>query len=157
MWKLVVATGMATALALVIVASTQAAIPPLKARLQPVGESNAHGKVVWKRMSEQVPLHVRIRGAVPVSKVSLRVCGLTEDSVTGNRFDQCWATFTDPARHILSIQIDRKGRAEVKVIPKLAVASVHLLEAERVELYDYPSGELIAVGEMDARGRADMD
>jgi hypothetical protein len=157
MWKLVVATGIATALALVIVAGTQAASPPLRARLQPVGGSHVHGTVVWRGMSEQFPLRVRIRGAVPLSQVSLRVCGLTEDSVTGNRFDQCWATFTDPARHILSIQINRRGRAQVKVIPKLAVASVHLLKAERVELYDYPSGELIAIGQMHERGRAGAD
>jgi hypothetical protein len=155
--NVVIAVLIGTALASALVTSADARTSRLQAHLRPVGQSNVRGKVVWPEMSELVPLDVRIRGARPLSQVALRVCGPTEEGISGNVFDQCWATFTDRDRHILSIQVNRKGKAEVQLFAKLAVASVHLLEAERVELYDYPSGQLIAMGELHPRGHPNQD
>jgi len=157
MRNVIIVVLMATALTPALLTSAEARTSWLQAHLRPVGEANVRGKVVWPEMSELSPLDVRIDGAKPLSRVTLRVCGLTEDSSIGYVFDQCWATFTDRDRHILSIQIDRKGKANVQVFPKLAVASVHLLKAERVELHDYPTGELIAVGELHQKGHSDRD
>jgi hypothetical protein len=153
MRNVVIAALIATALASVLITSAEAKTARLQAHLWPVGGSTVRGQVVWPEMSELVPLDVRIRKAEPLSQVELRVCGPTEDSSTGNVFDQCWATFTDRERHILTIEIDRKGRAKAQVFPKLAVASVHLLKAKRVELHDHASGELIAVGKLYQIGR----
>jgi hypothetical protein len=67
---------------------------------------------------------------------------------SGTIRDQCWATFVDRDR-LTNIAVDEDGRANVALQPKLALASVSLLRADRVELYsvDNPATP-ISVGKM---------
>jgi hypothetical protein len=124
----------------------------LQARLGPVGESSVRGIAAWADASEQTPMVLWIRGATGFSSVQLKVCGATVNSETGAVYDQCWATFTDPDRHLTNVVVDGDGRAKAELYPKLGIASTVLLKVERVELYAGGAPEPIAVGEL--RGRA---
>jgi len=120
----------------------------LQARLHSTGNLNIRGTATWAKMSEQTPIVLSVRGARPLSHVVLRVCGPTINSETGGVHGQCWATFVDADRHLLDIAVDRKGRADVKLYPKLGTGPTVLIEAERVEMYVSGNATApIAVGE----------
>ena len=135
--------------ALTIPLAVNAESARLHARLAPAGERNVQGSVDWAGMSELNPIYLSIRGATPLSEVTLRVCGPTIAVDTGIVHDQCWAAFVDRERHIMNIAVDKYGRANVTLQPKLAVGGVSLLRADRVELYSAGNPATpISVGKM---------
>lgn len=134
MRRLMIAAA-AALVAVTIPLAVNAGSARLHARLAPAGQQKVRGTVDWAGTSEQYPIYLSIRGATPSSQVVLRVCGPTIVADTGTIYDQCWPTFVDRERHITNIAIDEDGRANVALQPKLAVASVSLLKADRVELY----------------------
>jgi hypothetical protein len=152
MRRLIIAAATGVFVVMVPLAASAAGGNRLQARLGPVGESGVRGVAAWADASEQTPIVLSIRGATGLSSVQLKVCGATVNAETGAVYDQCWATFTDPDRHLMDIAVDGNGRAKAELYPKLGVASTVLLEAERVELYAGGAPEPIAVGAL--RGRA---
>ena len=134
MRRLIIAAA-AGLMAVTIPLAANAGSARLHARLAPASGQNVQGTADWAGMSEQNPIYLSIKGATPLSEVTLRVCGPTIAVDTGTIHDQCWATFVDRDRHIMNIAVDKYGRANVALQPKLAVGSVSLLRADRVELY----------------------
>jgi hypothetical protein len=126
----------------------------LHVRLHPAGEGTVRGTAAWAGASEQMPISLSIKGAAPDSTVMLKVCGATLNGETGDVHDQCWAAFTDRDRHLMDIVVDGDGQAKAELYPKLGVASIFLLKAERLELYSSDPTAPIAIGELKGRDNA---